>query len=99
MSLKNRLTVKQKEKKAQWDSIELDYALSWVLAAIGEYSPSKENLIFKGGTCLKKCYFGERYRFSQDLDFTASAKLSDQFLNDCLDQMAKSLTRCLMFMR
>ena len=25
--------------------------------------------IFKGGTCLKKCYF-ESYRFSEDLDFT-----------------------------
>ena len=24
---------------------------------------------FKGGTCLKKCYF-ETYRFSEDLDFT-----------------------------
>ena len=25
--------------------------------------------MFKGGSCLKKCYFGE-YRFSEDLDFT-----------------------------
>jgi hypothetical protein len=25
--------------------------------------------VFKGGTCLKKCYF-ETYRFSEDLDFT-----------------------------
>jgi predicted nucleotidyltransferase component of viral defense system len=28
-------------------------------------------LIFKGGTCLRKCYFGN-YRFSEDLDFTIS---------------------------
>ena len=27
-------------------------------------------LAFKGGTCLKKCYF-ETYRFSEDLDFSA----------------------------
>lgn len=27
-------------------------------------------LVFKGGTALKKCYFGD-YRFSEDLDFTA----------------------------
>ena len=27
-------------------------------------------MIFKGGTSLKKCYFGD-YRFSEDLDFTA----------------------------
>jgi predicted nucleotidyltransferase component of viral defense system len=25
--------------------------------------------VFKGGTCLKKCFF-ETYRFSEDLDFT-----------------------------
>ena len=25
--------------------------------------------IFKGGTCLRKCYY-ETYRFSEDLDFT-----------------------------
>ncbi len=29
----------------------------------------KSTLIFKGGTALKKCYFGN-YRFSQDLDFS-----------------------------
>ncbi|CAN5145726.1 hypothetical protein BH20BAC1_BH20BAC1_03460 [soil metagenome] len=25
--------------------------------------------VFKGGTCLRKCYFPD-YRFSEDLDFT-----------------------------
>ncbi len=27
-----------------------------------------ENLVFKDGTALKECYFGD-YRFSEDLDF------------------------------
>jgi predicted nucleotidyltransferase component of viral defense system len=31
--------------------------------------PALSQWIFKGGTCLKKCYF-ETYRFSEDLDFT-----------------------------
>jgi len=30
--------------------------------------------VFKGGTCLKKCYF-ETYRFSEDLDFTIPKEL------------------------
>ena len=30
----------------------------------------KDSLLFKGGTCIKKCYLGN-YRFSEDLDFTA----------------------------
>jgi predicted nucleotidyltransferase component of viral defense system len=29
----------------------------------------RDTLVFKGGTALKKCYFGD-YRFSEDLDFT-----------------------------
>ena len=29
-----------------------------------------DKLVFKGGTALKKCYFGD-YRFSEDLDFSA----------------------------
>ena len=87
MSLRNRLLKKQQEKKAPWNIIELDYALSWVLAAIGECNDAKSNLIFKGGTCLKKYYFGEGYRFSEDLDFTAEPTLTDSFLDDCMSQV------------
>ena len=52
-----------------WDIIEQDYALSWVLFGISQVVRLKDSLIFKGGTALKKCYFGN-YRFSQDLDFS-----------------------------
>lgn len=46
---------------------EQDYVLSWLLAARGVRGPA--NLVFKGGTALRRCYF-ENYRYSQDLDFT-----------------------------
>ena len=55
--------------------VEKDYVLGWILAGIYRHSALAENWIFKGGTCLKKCYF-ETYRFSEDLDFTL-ADLSD----------------------
>ena len=32
-------------------------------------------MAFKGGTALKRCYFGE-YRFSEDLDFTLLTPMS-----------------------
>jgi predicted nucleotidyltransferase component of viral defense system len=35
----------------------------------------REHLVFKGGTALKRCYFGD-YRFSEDLDFTLAGDLS-----------------------
>jgi len=49
--------------------IEKDYMLGWLLAGISNHSELNASWAFKGGTCLKKCYF-ETYRFSEDLDFT-----------------------------
>jgi predicted nucleotidyltransferase component of viral defense system len=49
--------------------IEKDYVLGWLLAAIASEPALAEHWIFKGGTCLRKCYY-ETYRFSEDLDFT-----------------------------
>jgi predicted nucleotidyltransferase component of viral defense system len=40
-----------------------------MLAAIGQHPDTRDTWLFKGGTCLKKCFF-ETYRFSEDLDFT-----------------------------
>ncbi|MBP9727218.1 MAG: nucleotidyl transferase AbiEii/AbiGii toxin family protein [Gammaproteobacteria bacterium] len=49
-------------------TVEKDYVLSWVLYGISQ-NLKLSQWFFKGGTCLKKCYF-ETYRFSEDLDFT-----------------------------
>ena len=49
--------------------VEKDYVLGWLLAAIYKNSLLNPTWVFKGGTCIKKCYF-ETYRFSEDLDFT-----------------------------
>jgi predicted nucleotidyltransferase component of viral defense system len=51
--------------------VEKDYVLNWVLAGISANSALKSTYVFKGGTCLKKCFF-ENYRFSEDLDFTVT---------------------------
>ncbi|MBW2702682.1 MAG: nucleotidyl transferase AbiEii/AbiGii toxin family protein [Deltaproteobacteria bacterium] len=49
-------------------TVEKDYVLGWLLFALAQHA-SLGLWIFKGGTCLKKCFF-ETYRFSEDLDFT-----------------------------
>jgi predicted nucleotidyltransferase component of viral defense system len=49
--------------------VEKDYALGWFLAGVRQHPGISADWIFKGGTCLKKCYF-ETYRFSEDLDFS-----------------------------
>jgi predicted nucleotidyltransferase component of viral defense system len=55
-------------EKLQATTVEKDYVLGWILYAIANHG-SLSRWAFKGGTCLKKCFF-ETYRFSEDLDFT-----------------------------
>lgn len=62
-----------RERVREWslreDVVEKDYALGWLLWGIASHPILGQTWVFKGGTCLKKCYF-ETYRFSEDLDFT-----------------------------
>lgn len=61
------------ERVREWglteEVIEKDYVLGWLLWGIGSDPVLAQTWVFKGGTCLKKCYI-ETYRFSEDLDFT-----------------------------
>lgn len=49
--------------------LERDYALGWALFGISLSSQSQK-LAFKGGTALSKVYYPEKWRLSEDLDFT-----------------------------
>lgn len=69
MPLRNRLDREKKKNGLTFEIIQQDYLLSWILSGLYEHFSLKEKLIFKGGTALKKCYFGN-YRFSEDLDFS-----------------------------
>ncbi len=59
--------------RAEWSLdvgvIEKDYVLGWLLAGIANNADLAGTWVFKGGTCLRKCYY-ETYRFSEDLDFS-----------------------------
>jgi predicted nucleotidyltransferase component of viral defense system len=72
LPLRKRLEAVGKQTSIRLGVMEQDYLLSWVLAGIYQHPLLKNSLVFKGGTALKKCYFGE-YRFSEDIDFTATA--------------------------
>jgi predicted nucleotidyltransferase component of viral defense system len=58
------------------DTIDKDYVLGYFLNAFFEKDWAKENFVFKGGTCLRKCHFAD-YRFSEDVDMTI---LNDDFV-------------------
>ncbi|MBU4369866.1 nucleotidyl transferase AbiEii/AbiGii toxin family protein [Patescibacteria group bacterium] len=56
-------------------TIEKDYFIELLLYYISQNKDLK-NLVFRGGTCLKKIYFPD-YRFSEDLDFLVKEGLMD----------------------
>ena len=67
--LRTRLQEARQQLGMPWEVLERDYLLSWILAGIDQVPALRDTLIFKGGTALRKCYFGD-YRFSEDLDFS-----------------------------
>ncbi|HZY31194.1 MAG TPA: nucleotidyl transferase AbiEii/AbiGii toxin family protein, partial [Candidatus Methylomirabilis sp.] len=71
------------------DVVEKDYVLGWLLAGIYAHEQLAAAWVFKGGTCLKKCYF-ETYRFSEDLDFTLTeaSHLEEAFLRGAFAEVA-----------
>jgi predicted nucleotidyltransferase component of viral defense system len=69
MILKKELIEIAHAKGVKTGSIDKDWILGHFLNAMFCLQDVKQNFVFKGGTCLKKCYFPD-YRFSEDLDFT-----------------------------
>ncbi len=69
--------------------VEKDYVIGWLLAGINQAPELKDSWVFKGGTCLKKCYF-ETYRFSEDLDFTLldPSHIDEGFLQQAFSEIA-----------
>ena len=72
--------------------VEKDYVLGWLLWGVANHEATDRNWIFKGGTCLKKCFF-ETYRFSEDLDFTLTdaSNLDENFLRQVFADVADAV--------
>lgn len=70
MILQKEIITIAERKGVLKSTIDKDWVLGHFLGAIYSEPKLREALIFKGGTCLKKCWFPD-YRFSEDLDFTS----------------------------
>lgn len=69
--LRSRIQEIYQSTDIPWYVIERDYLQSWILVGLSQVPLLLDTLVFKGGTALRKCYFGD-YRFSEDLDFRDS---------------------------
>lgn len=73
MILKKEIERQAEEKGVAKTTIDKDWVLGHFIDGIFSMSECREHLVFKGGTCLRKCYFPD-YRFSEDLDFTSTSE-------------------------
>lgn len=63
MILQSEIIRKAEEAGVPPDTIDKNWVLGHFLSELYKTEWANEFLIFKGGTCLKKCYFPD-YRFS-----------------------------------
>jgi len=71
--------------------IEKDYLIELVLFYFSKNNSLCENLVFRGGTALKKVYF-PRYRFSGDLDFVIDSKKEINVYQDIIIQILQKIS-------
>ena len=71
--------------------VERDYVLSWVLAGLYRRPMLAGQMVFKGGTALRKCYFPGS-RFSADLDFTLRTSPPAQELRAEIEAACRAIT-------
>ncbi len=61
------------EEGLRFDQTEKDYVILWLLSGLAHSGMAKHGWVFKGGTCLRHCYY-EGYRFSEDIDFSCKPR-------------------------
>ena len=68
------------------ETIEKDYAISWLLVCLSKYK-LLESFVFYGGTAIKRMYFSE-HRFSEDIDLISSHFYSLETIVEAFDILA-----------
>jgi uncharacterized protein len=81
-----------REEKLAAGVVEKDYALTWLLR--GFYlvnSGLEDSFVLKGGTAIRKVYFPQTWRFSEDLDFTITKAVESESIRESMQQVFKKL--------
>jgi predicted nucleotidyltransferase component of viral defense system len=72
----------------RFDQAEKDYIILLVLSALSPILDRKKQWFFKGGTCLRHCYY-PGYRFSEDIDFSCTRTGDD--IRQALDVLMQAV--------
>ena len=71
------------------EKVETDIILTYLLQLFYEKDITK-HIAFKGGTMLRKMIFGQRGRYSTDLDFTRLTDVSDEGIMELMLDASRS---------
>jgi predicted nucleotidyltransferase component of viral defense system len=90
--------IKQKEivetanrKRVPKITIDKDWVLGHFLNAMFSFADVRNKYVFKGGTCLHKCFIKD-YRYSENLDFTlldAEFYVNKPFINKIMKKASE----------
>ncbi len=84
------------KQKMPIGTIEKDYTLTIILSRLSN-ADFAEEIVFKGGTAIKKAYFPEA-RFSEDLDFTCNTPNAPEKLEEFLKkEISDTKIECIQF--
>ena len=92
MILQKEIIVIAQNEYVKTKTIDKDWVLGHFLNAMYSIENVKKNFVFKGGTCLRKCYIDD-YRFSEDLDFTLldnTFKVDSKFIKSVIEIAEKT---------
>lgn len=84
--LRSRLDEVRRARGVTELTVNRDWVQAQVLGGIARHSVLATTLVFKGGTALQKMFFGQAFRFSEDLDFTATTSAPKR------EDLARALT-------
>jgi len=73
------------------EMIEKDYFIELILFYFSQDTSLQDNIVFRGGTALKKIYFSE-YRFSEDLDFVINGKDNINIYRDKITRILQKIS-------
>ena len=71
------------------DQVEQDLLLARTIIAIYEHPLLKEELAFRGGTCLHQVHLSAPLRYSEDLDFVRTTHTPIGPIIDALREVAQ----------
>ena len=90
MILKKEIENEAESQRVLKTTVDKDWVLGHFIDGVYAIPEFKDTLIFKGGTCLRKCYF-PNYRFSEDLDFTC-INPKFELTKKTLNQLVQAIT-------